>query len=169
MKEIDLFLDNDNSLDFNVSIESTKDVKANCRLMIENKDMSYAFPGSIENNGEVSIVIPSLKGILKEGKYNSILEIIVDDRIFKPLEFVTNFENSVSVQAEHVTRKRKPVIKATASFSNKKVINEKSKKQKGKNLISKQVNMIKRKLKDDNIDLSNLTESQIKKLYNETY
>ena len=116
MEKIDLDLDNENEMTFNVVIEGTRPGEPLCRLMIENEDMSFSMQGDFLPNNEVAIVVPPLKGILKEGSYDSYLEVLVDDRVFIPLEMKINFEESVKVMAETVKRKKRTPVKASASL-----------------------------------------------------
>lgn len=129
MEIIDLDLDNDNEMTFNVTIEGTRPGEPLCRLMIENEDISFSMQGEFLPNNEVSILVPPLKGILKEGKYDSYLEVLVDDRIFVPLEMKINFEQSVKVVAENANRKIRKPISASANLisSNIKKNNNKEK------------------------------------------
>ena len=82
MEKIDLDLDDENEMMFNVQIEGTRPGEPLCRLMIENKDISHVVVGEFLPNDEVSIVIPPMKDILKEGTYDSYLEVLIDDRVF---------------------------------------------------------------------------------------
>ena len=116
MDRIDLDLDNENEMTFNVVIEGTRPGEPLCRLMIENEDMTFSMQGDFLPNNEVSIVVPPLKGILKEGHYDSYLEVLVDDRVFIPLEMKINFEQSVKVMAETVSRKKRKSVTASASL-----------------------------------------------------
>ena len=116
MNNIDLDLDNENEMTFNVVIEGTRPGEPLCRLMIENEDMSLSMQGDFLPNNEVSIVIPPLKGMLNEGTYDSYLEVLVDDRVFIPLEMKINFEQSVKVMAETVSRKKRQPVSASASL-----------------------------------------------------
>jgi hypothetical protein len=72
--------------------------------------------GDFLPNNEVSIVVPKLKGILREGNYDSYLEVLVDDRVFIPLEMQIDFEESVKVMAETVKRKKRKAVTASASL-----------------------------------------------------
>ena len=131
MDRIDLDLDNENEMTFNVVIEGTRPGEPLCRLMIENEDMSFSMQGDFLPNNEVAIVVPPLKGILKEGSYDSYLEVLVDDRVFIPLEMKINFEESVKVMAETVKRKKRTPVKASASLVSagvKKVDNKEGRK-----------------------------------------
>jgi hypothetical protein len=131
MKPIDLMLDNDNELRFKVSIEGTRPGTSVCRLMLEGPEMSYSFKGQQTPDNEVVVNIPSMKGIIKEGVYDVHLEVVVDDRIFIPLEMKTNFEKSVSVTAEAVnyTQRKKPSAKAVLVETNSQPRNLKQIKQ----------------------------------------
>ena len=123
MTIIDLDLDNENEMMFKVQIEGTRPGQPLCRLMIEGSEMTHAINGDFLPNSEVAILIPPLKGILKEGTYDSYLEVLVDDRVFIPLEMQVKFEETVKVVAEAITnRKVKPTAKASLLSSNKKEI-----------------------------------------------
>jgi hypothetical protein len=98
--------------------------------MIENEDMSLSMQGDFLENNEVSIVIPPLKGMLKEGSYDSYLEVLVDDRLFIPLEMQINFEQSVKVMAEAIKRKKRIPVKASASLVSTNIKNKDNKKDK---------------------------------------
>lgn len=135
MEKIDLDLDNENEMTFNVVIEGTRPGEPLCRLMIENEDMSFSMQGDFLPNNEVSIVVPPLKGILKEGNYDSYLEVLVDDRVFIPLEMEINFEQSVKVMAETVKRKKRKPVKASASLVSTSV--KKSNNKEDRNVIIK--------------------------------
>jgi len=116
MSSIDLSLDNSNEITFQVNIEGSSPAYPSCRFLIEGHEMSFAFPGEIEKDGTVNVTVPPLEKILREGSYNSGLEVIVDDRVFVPLELEVNFEKSVRVTAEAVSRKKRPVRSASAQL-----------------------------------------------------
>jgi hypothetical protein len=119
MQSVDLELDSDNELNFMVKVEGSRPGESSCRLMLEGPEMSYSFPGTVDSLGEVTVVIPSMDKLLKEGTYRSDLEVIVDDRIFKPLSLSVNFEKTVRVTAEAVVPKRKlQKVSAAASLLN---------------------------------------------------
>ena len=114
MESIDLALDTDNELNFMVKVEGSRPGDSSCRFFLEGVEMSYIFPGNIDQSGEVSVNIPSMNKLLREGVYKSKLEVVVEDRVFVPLEMNINFEKSVRVTAESVTTARKkPKASAT--------------------------------------------------------
>ena len=117
MSNIDLLLDEENELTFALKIEGTRPATAQCRLVLESEDMSLIFNSDAYNGEEVSVVLPPLGHVLREGQYNMNLEVIVEDKFFKPLTLVGNFEKSISIVAETVTKK-KEVLKPQVSLSN---------------------------------------------------
>ena len=116
MDALNLKLDHDNELLFKVMIEGTREADTQCRLMVERDEYSYAFPGEIQESGEVVVIIPALEKAMKEGTYDAKLEVIVDDRVFEPLKFHAEFTKSVKVTAESVTRRRTRKVSASAEI-----------------------------------------------------
>ena len=115
MSTIELMIDEENELTFQVQIEGTRPGKAKCRLMLESKDMSFAFEGQ-STGDEVSVTLPPLDHILKEGTYDMTLEVVVDERYFEPLKIQGAFEKRLKVTAESVTVRSKPKVKTSASL-----------------------------------------------------
>ena len=115
MSTIDLMIDEENELTFQVQIEGTRPGAAMCRLMLESKDMSLAFEGN-STGDEVSVTLPPLDHVLKEGTYDMTLEVVVDDRFFEPLKLQGSFEKRLKVTAEAVTVKTKPKVRTSASL-----------------------------------------------------
>jgi len=115
MSKISLMIDEENELTFQVQIEGTRPGEAKCRLMLESKDMSLVFDGN-STGDEVSVTLPPLDHVLKEGIYDMTLEVVVDDRFFEPLKLQGEFEKRLKVTAESVTVKTKSKVKTSASL-----------------------------------------------------
>ena len=113
--KIDLMIDEENELTFQVNIQGTRPGNAKCRLMLESKGMSLAFEGN-SSGDEVSVVLPPLDHVLKEGVYDMTLEVVVDDRFFEPLKLQGEFEKRLKVTAEAVTVRSKPKVSTSASL-----------------------------------------------------
>ena len=137
MTPIDLMLDNDNELLLKVNVEGTRPGTSVCRLMLEGTDMQYGFKGNQTEDGEISVVIPPLKGFIKEGVYDTHLEVVVDDRIFIPLEMKLNFEKSVEVTAESVSRSKRSKPFASAVLLNSADASSQTKRKTLNEVISK--------------------------------
>jgi hypothetical protein len=107
MSKIDLLIDEENELVFQLNVEGNAPGTAKCRLKLENKGMDLLFEANSHEQGEVSVVLPPLSHVIKEGDYDMTLEVLVDDKYFEPLKLTGNFEKSVKVTAEAVVRKPK--------------------------------------------------------------
>ena len=107
MSKIDLLLDEENELTFQINVEGNSPGTAKCRLMLENKGLNLLFEAHSHQKGEISVVLPPLSHVLKEGEYDMKLEVVVDDKFFEPLTMTGNFEKNVKVTAEAVVRKPK--------------------------------------------------------------
>lgn len=116
MSDISLYLDQDNELKFNVSIEGSKPGTPKYRLVFEGKECNYAFVGHQSAPGEIMFVVPAMKNTLKEGRYRGELEVMVDDRYFVPLQFDADFEASLRVVAESVAKSAPKRAAVTASI-----------------------------------------------------
>ncbi|MHA2403350.1 MAG: hypothetical protein ACXADH_10205 [Candidatus Kariarchaeaceae archaeon] len=114
MRPVDLMLDEENELKFKVNVEGNRPGTATSRFVVEGPEMDFVFKGESAGHGEIAVLIPSLKNILKEGIYDTHLEVLVDDKIFVPLEMKANFEKSVSVTAEAVVRQPRKKTSASA-------------------------------------------------------
>ena len=117
MSKIDLLLDEENELTFQINIEGNTPGSAKCRLMLENKGLNLLFEANSHQKGEISVILPPLAHVLKEGEYDMKLEVVVDDKFFEPLTLTGNFEKNVKVTAEAVVRKTsKKLTNVTASM-----------------------------------------------------
>ena len=105
MSKIDLLLDEENELTFQINIEGNAPGTAKCRLMLENSGLNLLFEANSHQKGEISVILTPLAHVLKEGEYDMKLEVVVDDRFFEPLTLTGNFEKNVKVTAEAVVRK----------------------------------------------------------------
>jgi len=113
MSEINLVLDEVNEIEFRVMIEGTKSfTKREANFVLFNKPFNMQFTGEFTNSGDVNVVIPPMKSLIEEGSYKGNLEVIVDGRIFRPLDLEVKFMNSFKVTAEAVVHgvKRSPVL-----------------------------------------------------------
>ena len=170
MNSIDLNLDEENELTFQVNVEGTRPATAKCRLAIQNDDLSLLFEAEKFDDDNVSVVLPPLKHVLKEGEYNMTLEVIVEDKYFTPLSIVGNFEKSIKITAESVSKKKKPKLNATASLVNrkarKKVLSEKKEVKKQQSVSPVRSNNSQNrsnKISDKQImDLINLISKKVK-------
>ena len=129
MSKINLLLDEENEITFALTVEGTTNSPAKCRLLVEKDDMALMFEPNYFQNDEVSVTIPALKHIFKEGECDLNLEVIVEDKYFRPLSMKAYLEKSVEVIAESKVV-AKPRVQAAASVSQVKVNSKKNQIQK---------------------------------------
>lgn len=106
MQDINLDLDKENELVFQLSVEGAKPAKVESRFLIDTGNYSLSFPAGPPSSGEVSVSIPPLENTISEGKYSSSLEVIVDGKVFTPININTEFTKSITIVAEVVTKKK---------------------------------------------------------------
>ena len=150
MSTIDLMIDEENELTFQVQIEGTRPGTAKCRLMLESKNMMLAFEGQ-SSGDEVSVVLPPLDHIIREGTYDMTLEVVVDDRFFEPLKLQGAFEKRLKVTAEAVTVRSKPKVRTSASLVEVNNKNRKGKVRVQNNAKKKVIREEKNQLTDQDI------------------
>lgn len=115
VSDFDIYLDTDNELKFTVAIEGAHEASVRSQFILEGpKGMNLCFEGR-PNGSEIAVDVPSLKGMLREGLYNTRLEVIVDDRVFTPLQMQANLKPAIKVEAVVRTAQRVagPVVTAT--------------------------------------------------------
>ena len=117
MQPVDLLLDEENELTFQLNVEGSSPGQARCRLMLTGNDITLGFDADKFIGEEVNITLPPLSHVLREGVYDMALEVIVDDRYFKPLTIKGNFEKRLKVTAEAKVVKKKQ-NKTSASLVN---------------------------------------------------
>lgn len=99
MSDFDIFLDTDNELAFTVAIEGANTADVRSQFVLEGpRGINLCFEGRAAGS-EITVDVPSLKGIMQEGRYNSRLEVIVDDRVFTPLQMAANLKPAIKVEA----------------------------------------------------------------------
>lgn len=113
---IELDVEEPNELLFKVKVEGADSGPVSVRLVCESGDVSYAFGGSsVGHDDLMQFNVPVMKGRLKEGTYDSRVEVIVDNRFFVPVEFKVNFKKTMRVVAEQVTVRKPTEVKVSAS------------------------------------------------------
>jgi len=119
VSDFDIYLDTDNELKFTVAIEGAHEAQVRSQFILEGpKGINLCFEGK-PAGGEIAVDVPSLKGMLREGLYNTRLEVIVDDRVFTPLQMQANLKPAIKVEAVVRTAQRVAGPVVTAAVVNK--------------------------------------------------
>lgn len=118
MSHFELFIDDDNEIKFDVTIEGTDSGKVSSKLVIETSSgFEVAFDATQMASDQIHFLVPSLKNVLREGAVPARLEVFIDDRRFVPLDLVVDLKKSVKVEAAVRTTRihRSPSVKAVLS------------------------------------------------------
>lgn len=123
---VDLDMEENNELLFKVKIEGADPAPARVRLVCESGDLAYMFNGRLAGqDGLIQFNLPVMKDKLKEGIYQSRVEVLVDNRYFAPVQFQINFKKAVKVVAEAVFTRmpiQKPDVNVTAQIMTKQAL-----------------------------------------------
>lgn len=90
-----LKLDESTKLEFGVSVTGA-DSKPTARFIIEGKDFSIMLPCRNVNE-QTEVEIPALKHILPAGEYPVRLEVVIDNKIYTPMEEQIRFEPCIEI------------------------------------------------------------------------
>ncbi len=115
MSHFELFLDDDNEVKFDVTIEGVGGGSISSKLVFEsNAGFEVGFEASKILSDEIQFVIPSLKKFMTEGSTPARLEVFIDDRRFVPLDLVVDLKKSVKVEAAIRTSRiqKSPMVSA---------------------------------------------------------
>lgn len=119
LETIDLDMEEANELLFKVKVEGADQAPVKVRMVCESGDVAFMFNGrTAGGDGLVQFNLPVMKDKLKEGLYQSRVEVLIENRYFAPVQFQVNFKKAVKVVAEAVNfapRKVAPEIKVTAA------------------------------------------------------
>ena len=114
-----LKLDESVDLEFDISISGTSEKISNIRFIIEHSDFALMLKCEQTPQG-TRVKVPKLQGILEAGEYISAIEVIVDNKIFRPLTESIEFEPLVefkmgTTKTQNVTESVKANIKTPMS------------------------------------------------------
>ena len=107
---VELQLEEENELLFKVVVQGASSKPAAIRLVCEQDDMSLVFKGSPSDDGNICFRIPPMgKILLPETVYDCSVEILVEGKFFRPVQFPVKFKADVKCVVESVqVRTRRP-------------------------------------------------------------
>ena len=113
-----LYTDKQETFECDLFLEGADLKQSSARILVETKDLTLLFPGTINKSGNCKVPIKKLKGLLDEKSEGNIkLEVIAEDTLIEPW------------QSEFVVETSKKVTVEVKSQGNKKPIRESSKPQ----------------------------------------
>ena len=147
-----LYTDKQETFECDLFLEGADLKQSSARLIVESKDLTLMFKGTIDDKGNCKVPIKKLKGLLDENTTGDIkLEVIAEDTLIEPWQ--SNFVVSTS----------KKVTVEVKSQGNKKQIKESTKPQvKIKNVKndSNSINEIVEFFKKNNITLQKVVKDK---------
>ena len=115
-----LYTDKQETFECDLYLEGAELKNSNARILVETKDLTLLFPGTITEDGNCKVPIKKLKGLLDEKTEGNIkLEVIAEDTYFVPWESDFTVEASKKVvvevksQSGNLITEGKPKIKVT--------------------------------------------------------
>jgi hypothetical protein len=94
-------------IDFSCEVQGTTAKPSSVRFIIEGADFDILCKAKFENNS-IKVTIPKLRGIMESGEYRTRIEVLVDDKLFVPMnesiEFLPLVEFDVSKQSVHTIK-----------------------------------------------------------------
>ena len=113
-----LYTDKQETFECDLYLEGAELKNSSARILVETKDLTLLFPGTIDKSGNCKVPIKKLKGLLDEKSEGNIkLEVIAEDTLIEPW------------QSEFIVETAKKVTVEVKSQKNKKPIRESSKPQ----------------------------------------
>lgn len=149
-----LFTDKTELFECSISLEGASLKKSKARLVIETKEYSLLFNGTISNEGKCEIPIRKLKGLIDENTTGNIrLEVIAEDTFFTPWksDFEVDVSKKVTVEVKSQTPK-KPIVETKVKVDVKNKTSKKVTNPEKQHVI----NLFKLLIKED-ININNIT------------
>jgi hypothetical protein len=149
-----LFTDKTELFECSISLEGASLKKSKARLVIETKEYSLLFNGSISKSGKCEIPIRKLKGLIDESTVGNIrLEVIAEDTFFTPWESDFEVDTSKKVTVEVKSQSiKKPIVETKVKVNVKNEVPRKVTNPEKQHVI----NLFKLLVKED-INIENIT------------
>ena len=107
-----LYTDKQETFECDLFLEGADLEKSSARIVVESKDLTLMFKGTIDKKGNCKVPIKKLKGLMSENTIGDIkLEVIAEDTLIEPWQsdFIVDTAKKVTVEVK--SQKTKPQIK----------------------------------------------------------
>jgi len=108
-----LYTDKQETFECDLFLEGADLKESSARLIVESKDLTLMFKGTIDDKGNCKVPIKKLKGLMGENTTGDIkLEVIAEDTLIEPWQsdFVVETAKKVTVEVKS-QKEEKPQIK----------------------------------------------------------
>ena len=107
-----LYTDKQETFECDLFLEGADLKQSSARLIVESKDLTLMFKGTIDDKGNCKVPIKKLKGLMGENTTGDIkLEVIAEDTLIEPWQSDFVVETAKKVTVEVKSQKTKPQIK----------------------------------------------------------
>ena len=107
-----LYTDKQETFECGLFLEGADLKESSARLIVESKDLTLMFKGTIDEKGNCKVPIKKLKGLMNENTTGDIkLEVIAEDTLIEPWQSDFVVETAKKVTVEVKSQKEKPQIK----------------------------------------------------------
>ena len=107
-----LYTDKQETFECDLFLEGADLKQSSARLIVESKDLTLMFKGTIDEKGNCKVPIKKLKGLMGENTTGDIkLEVIAEDTLIEPWQSDFVVETAKKVTVEVKSQKTKPQIK----------------------------------------------------------
>ena len=107
-----LYTDKQETFECDLFLEGADLKQSSARIVVESKDLTLMFKGTIDDKGNCKVPIKKLKGLMSENTTGDIkLEVIAEDTLIEPWQsdFIVDTAKKVTVEVK--SQKEKPIIK----------------------------------------------------------
>tara|TARA_Y100000592_G_scaffold82922_1_gene132143 strand:+ start:246 stop:803 length:558 start_codon:yes stop_codon:yes gene_type:complete len=104
-----LYTDKQETFECDLFLEGADLKESTARILVETKDITLLFPGTISKEGNCKVPIKKLKGLLGEDTTGNIkLEVIAEDTLIEPWQsdFVVETSKKVTVEVKSQSSKK---------------------------------------------------------------
>lgn len=95
---LQLKLDEQSEITFDLEIAGSQEKPTDIRYIIESANFNVVCKVDIDATG-FKVKVPRLKNILESGIHNSKLEVVLENKLFTPIQETIMFEETIVVQA----------------------------------------------------------------------
>ena len=111
-----LYTDKQETFECDLFLEGADLKQSSARILVETKDLTLLFPGTISKDGNCKVPIKKLKGLLDEKTTGDIkLEVIAEDTLIEPWQsdFVVETSKKVTVEIKSQKQTKQQIKEST--------------------------------------------------------
>ena len=111
-----LYTDKQETFECDLYLEGAELKNSSARILVETKDLTLLFPGTISKEGNCKVPIKKLKGLLDEKSEGNIkLEVIAEDTLIEPWQsdFIVDTAKKVTVEVKSQKEEKSQIKEST--------------------------------------------------------